>query len=1212
MKFWKDLIEIPEHRSTFVLKLNEGLDNAAETVDKYVVTPALADRFDQTLGLIDKAVRTQKSQGAFLHGSFGSGKSHFMAVLNLLLRRFPDARKIDALTDVIVKHDWMTDRNFLMIPYHMLGATSMEAAIFDGYIDYVEKEHPEARLPGLFLADSILENAQNLREKMGDETFFRELNGDTGLAEASSGWGELEVGWDANSFDDAANAGPRSSTREKLVGDVVRHILPSLRDSAKTSHEQKYVPFDEGLSIISRHANELGYDGLILFLDELILWLAGKSADVKFLRQEVDKVPKLVESQFADRPIPIISFIARQRDLHEMLGGDMTGHERSGLGNSVEWWQGRFDTVELEDRNLPVIASERLLRPRDASAKELIRQSFDHFSENLKKSSHNTMLTSQHDNQDFQLVYPFSPALVQALIVLSSTLQRDRTALKLMQTLLIAQRHRLELGDVIPVGDLWDVISEGDEPMNDLMRRMMRTARNLWEHKLRPVLVRQNGIDPELPGLEVDPKVAETFRNHARLLKTLLVAALVPKLEVFEDLTVDRLIALNHGSIRTPIPGAERASAMKLLRNWASEINEISIQGTQNPIVQIRLEDVDIEPLLNQANAVDSTGNRRRKIKDLLYGWFDLTENRSLRADYQVDWCGARRTAHIIYGNVREMSVERLVSDGEHWLIVFDYPFDEQLHGPQDDINKLKQIPGSTDTIAWLPSFLDDKGRDQIGRLLKIEDVLARFDEYSTNLRQDDRPIAKTMLENSKRSVESRLELALHSAYGLSRDDSNLLDTSHAVSDHLYSCRQGFKPNLPFGKTFPDALQDIVLQSLRAMYPEAPTKIPDTVLRSKSAETIFEIIRTAIEADDRRAFVENKALRRQLQQYAEPLKLGIQGATHFVINDHWHNLIDRELQPGDEPIALGRIFALIDPEEARTGLPPVLRDLIVLSYAAGADMLISRQGREIEPTPGSLKADDLLQRRRLPSDDQWRIASELAEKIFDLKPPQILNARNVQHLSREITRSAQAFRPQGTQIADRLSHVATQHLGLAHKEITASKRYSIARQMREILLATDFEDPTSILEAITTVEIGAHDRLAIKSALQQARNNLVILNDNQLWSLLEKLNKQPNLGAAEQGLLDQARTVLKDPEHAHHLSALRELQSRIMDLLFKKPTLTEPVDPTPPSSPNRPKGTPALSAQTTKSDALGWLESQLRELPEGAQLTITVQVHTHD
>ena len=79
------------------------------------------------------------------------------------------------------------------------------------------------------------------------------------------------------------------------------------------------MPLDQGLSILSQHARDLGYDGLVLFLDELILWLASRAADLAFVHQG-QKLAKLVESQTPERPVPVISFVARQRDLRELVG----------------------------------------------------------------------------------------------------------------------------------------------------------------------------------------------------------------------------------------------------------------------------------------------------------------------------------------------------------------------------------------------------------------------------------------------------------------------------------------------------------------------------------------------------------------------------------------------------------------------------------------------------------------------------------------------------------------------------------------------------------------------------------------------------------------------------------------------------------------------------------------------------------------------------
>jgi arylsulfatase len=51
-------------------------------------------------------VQTASSKAAYLHGSFGSGKSHFMAVLNLLLAGNTQARSIPELADVVARHSY--------------------------------------------------------------------------------------------------------------------------------------------------------------------------------------------------------------------------------------------------------------------------------------------------------------------------------------------------------------------------------------------------------------------------------------------------------------------------------------------------------------------------------------------------------------------------------------------------------------------------------------------------------------------------------------------------------------------------------------------------------------------------------------------------------------------------------------------------------------------------------------------------------------------------------------------------------------------------------------------------------------------------------------------------------------------------------------------------------------------------------------------------
>lgn len=103
----RDLVEIPTsvQRSDFVVSLAQGIDDAERTVGTYVVTEQLVTAFDQALSLVASAIGDRRSKGAYLHGSFGSGKSHFMAVLHLLLQQHPAARAVPELAPVVAKTD---------------------------------------------------------------------------------------------------------------------------------------------------------------------------------------------------------------------------------------------------------------------------------------------------------------------------------------------------------------------------------------------------------------------------------------------------------------------------------------------------------------------------------------------------------------------------------------------------------------------------------------------------------------------------------------------------------------------------------------------------------------------------------------------------------------------------------------------------------------------------------------------------------------------------------------------------------------------------------------------------------------------------------------------------------------------------------------------------------------------------------------------------
>lgn len=128
----------------------------------------MARCFDDALRFIRGAIDANTSKAAYLHGSFGSGKSHFLAILHLILRRDKAARSLTKLAAVIDRaNEWTEGKKFLLVPYHMIGAKNMEAGILGGYDEFIREHHPEAPVPAIYLVDDLFRDAQQTTSQDG-------------------------------------------------------------------------------------------------------------------------------------------------------------------------------------------------------------------------------------------------------------------------------------------------------------------------------------------------------------------------------------------------------------------------------------------------------------------------------------------------------------------------------------------------------------------------------------------------------------------------------------------------------------------------------------------------------------------------------------------------------------------------------------------------------------------------------------------------------------------------------------------------------------------------------------------------------------------------------------------------------------------------------------------------------------------------------------
>jgi hypothetical protein len=1148
----KDLIDLPEHvhQGDFVLRLTEGVTRPDETLRDYVVTPQLVRCFEDALSFIQGAVQSRVSKAGYLHGSFGSGKSHFMAVLHLILEHNVHARSIAELASVIAKHNaWTTGKKFLLVPYHMIGARNMESGILGGYVDFIRRVHPNAPTPGVYLAEGLFEDAKGLRESMGDAPFFARLNENT----VDTEWGELEAPWDAARFEKALAARPGAEERTQLVARLVASYFRAYHHVA-TGKEEAYVPLDQGLSVISKHAADLGYDALILFLDELILWLASFAATLDFMHREGQKLAKLVEAQTADRPIPIVSFVARQRDLSELVGDNITGADKLNFSDALRHWEGRFHKITLEDRNLPAIAEKRILKPKDEAARQQIDTAFEQTAK-IREETLNTLLTSKYDRDIFRKVYPFSPALVDTLVGVSSVLQRERTALKVMLLLLVHHRETLSLGDIVPVGDLFDVVAHGDEAFSQEMAIHFDNAKRLYHEKLLPLLEKQHGVRCEvLEQLPYHDMKRTAFRSDDRLIKTLLLAALVPGVESLKALNANRLAALNHGSIKTPVPGTEGREVLRRCKAWAAEVGQIKIgDESANPSISVQLTGVDVESIIEQARREDNQGNRIRRVRQMLFEQLGIEDREDFSPTHDFFWRGTKRACSIIFNNIRNLPDASLQADGEDWQLLIDFPFDEPGHGPRDDLSRMEAFrekhPDGSRTLAWIPSFFSTDAQKDLGTVVILEHILTgeRFGAYSAHLSPQDRPAAKAILENQRGQLRQRVLNHLEAAYGLDQLSPASVDTSHELSEHFASLEPGFDPQPPVASNLAWAMDHLLHQALEFQFPAHPCF--EAEIKALHLKKVYEEIHKATQTDDGRVPIE-KNLRTLLRQIANPLLLGEMGAdaTHFVLGQHWKNHFQKKATESGHTITVKQLREWID-QPKLMGLPKEVQNLLVLLFAEQTNRTFYQHNVPVEVTLTSISDQLELREWRGPEAQQWSKAVQRAASIFGLAPSPLLNAGNVTslatHVKEQAVQDRQPCRTLNQRLRDRMTRI-----GLSAGDTPRQKSATATLTLVERL--------SSCVDNQVVPSLANADIATSESAMGTSRakaTELAECIEATNWEIFEAIGKLADgRQTAAAAIRKQVVTALESDEHVITLApALKDAQSKAVRLLTDAP-----------------------------------------------------------
>lgn len=1133
-----DILDLPPEvkKSDFVVQLTDGVAHPAKLLADYALTTDLRRAFDDALRHVQGALRDQRSTAAYIHGSFGSGKSHFMAVLSLILSNDPEPWKATDLHEVLARHEWVKEKKILRLHLNMAAARSLDEKVFPEYLARVQELHSEASLPGLFADQALFDNAQGLRHSIGDELFFKKLNA---TQPAKKGWGKLAEPWTAARFDEAVQS-TQPEVRERLLTVLVRSHFPAFAQQSRG-----FIDFDSGLGVLARHAASLGYHGVVLFFDELVLWLSSLAGDRVRLNGEVQKLSKLVDAQDMQRDIPLCSFVARQRDIAELVGDQYAGADAHILQDALRLWEGRFGKITLDDKNLPAVIEKRVVRPKDAAAKRLLDQAFADMRRKLG-ASWGTLLGDKGDEKSFRQVYPFSPALVEVLISMSHYLQRQRTALKLLMEMLTEHLDDFEIGKVVPIGDLYDALAGSEEPLDGVMRERFAAAKRLYQNDLLPAIQAENGTGSvaRCQRLREDHPVTlgcsncrqESCRADNRLVKTALLSALIERVPVLQNQTVSRLVQLNHGSLKVPIPGAEASRAAGRLAKLASLVGKLRVGDQADPAVRIELGGVELKPILDQARSVDQLGARRRKLQKLLFTRMGV-EAEATPVEHKIDWRGTWRHGYLHFGNVREMDDGSLRAHPEHdFKIVIDFPFDDKGHSPDEDETRLVEFRArgeQTPTVVWLPSFFTDELQKQLAELVVVDEVLADTKKHLGALRPEDQKSARLELESMASKLRQQLGLALDAAYGLS-NAPGLLDPARSIEKHYHVLIPGFEIRGVISARLEDALLQIITRLLELRFPRHPHFL-EAATRGRLEKNLAQL-RRLVEVDGQRLPAERGGDHKDMSLLSALGLVSLTDAAALLQPRRLQEIDTALVQRGLVSPTVGEIRAVLDSEHAE-GLPSDVEDLLVLAYAAYTSReLVLRSVPVAEAKIGQLADEAELRRPTLPEQTEWQTALDRAGKLFGVSlGGRALNGRNLRDLQRLITEATErATRVGAGQIAELLARRGT----LCSAD---SPRQRTAQQVADLLDGLKTHDAVQQVRLLAALDPSPVSSLeAMAKHLTAAAQTAHVLQEELVLASFASLPEEE--GAAAQEILQGVRAALSADELQISLAPrLREL-----------------------------------------------------------------------
>jgi hypothetical protein len=1104
----RDVFDLPATIPRCIVKIQDFDDEATlqENIRDYVITDTVADEMERLVDrIVASCVRHDAGEGHYLHGSFGSGKSHFMAILGLILENNPAIWAKDHPTiQAIRQHhgNWLAGHPILVVPVYMLGQSSLQAACYNS---------ANARLERLGLppcefsdADKVIASFRSEAERYGDVAYEQFQTG---------------TGFSRKRFDQMA-AGDQEKRDE-----LARQIL-AYRDPSRTERAQLYPDkFSDGMATLTRHAQVHGFAGAVFLVDELILYLTGKVGPEYIT--EFNTLVALADNSALDRAVPLWVLVAKQRNIAETVPDDSSQQH---IYNAMEYYKDRFpETTELADQELVPIVQERVLRPRAGMEKQL-EQAMNETLAGLGDDVRATLL-QEFTADNFRSLYPFHPALIRTLIDVSARLSHERAAIRLLYELLIERHPELPVGSLVPYASLFDAVFLPYGLTGGSRNEELAAVHQTYYERLLPLI-------GDTYGENVQAQRAQL------VVKTALLCGLSKTMR--DDITVERILHLNYQDLRGRTPFGSYQAIAQILSDLdnRSELVRFTPSPTNAAlgVVSItlaagaQLSDVLKRVQVNWRQRLDA-------FTSLMKGLLEQPIQGGEVPNYERVWRGSQRRGRVCFKNVAELSTsEMTIANGDEFTLFIDYPFDSDVaHSRVDDrnvIERARERLGSTRVGFWLPAEFsadDLRDLDEYARMLEIDSNPGQYlGEYGKTQRES----LETKLAGQRLSRSRSLRNRLVQVYKGPDASASFLDP--AITPSLDAATLGEAL---------DRIADAVCDRLYPHHPRFPTRVIQQALRRLLDDFL---VPAALGGG---SVQRDPDLDGWLTRLGVPLELAERGAQNWTLRPQ-----SRYLSKLDE-LASGRH---VHADKVRQGLVEAfgfnrdLCDTFLLYLIRGRGYRALRDEQSVTDVDYDSLTGLVLERGERLAVHEWPQVKELIQKTWQVRAPSAeLTVAAQDQLWRQLNAAARAARHDLDSARQKLAQ-ALQKTGAALDRASRVWVIDAARELNVLAMQEDI-DPFNGLRALLGWKPNHPDVKREEAVAQIARRERTLtgLSDLQTDTLDRIVTLTGSDNTDAMAALQEIREFLaardQDVELTSHIVSWRVQANRIIDAALEEP-----------------------------------------------------------